>query len=269
MQDSIFDFKYQKPIIGSAIHSGHELRSAIKNLIGLSETALFHEEDPLTEFFTAMYDNRIVQVTSRFEFDVNRNPQKSVYQCPADCWGLAVYPNGIDPQEIQISQKKYQYFYEQLEEHIKAMINKFPKVFIWDFHSFNNRDREDISSENDFSEDQVPDICIGYSNVNPMFKTMIQKVTDQIKAEDFFGKSLSVAYNHPFPGGYFAQYLHHYYPEHICVISIEFNKRIFMKNTEKHYDEADAQVDLQKLYRLKSIIDNTQETIEKGLALIE
>lgn len=259
--NSVFDFKYQHPIIASAIHSGHQLRATIKNQIGLSENALFHEEDPLTEFFTAIYDNRIVQISSRFEYDVNRNPQKSVYQCPADCWGLQVYPNGLDPQEVQISQEKYQAFYEQLKQHINTMVNKFSKVFIWDFHSFNNRNRKDIDNDLDDSDDHVPDICLGYSNVNPVFMPLIEKVKDHIRNEDFFGKHLSVAFNHPFPGGYFAQYLHHYYPDQICVISIEFNKRIFMKNLSHQFDEADAQVDIQKLYRLKAIIDSTQDII--------
>lgn len=270
--ETLFDLNDDSPIICSAIHNGHKLRKYVTDNLGLSEELRFFEEDPLTDFFTAFSQNQIIQLTSRFEYDVNRNPEKCIYQKPKDCWNLEIFPYGISPDEIKVSQDKYQLFYDTLKSKLEMITQKQNNTFIWDIHSYNNRNRKDItpnSSHTDikneirYLESHVPDICLGLSNIDDKFTDLIIAIANHFAQADFFGQNLSVAYNHPFSGGYYPQWINHYYGDKVCALSIELNKRIFMKNSTFAYDESDMSLNIQKAYRLREIFTDTFDIIQK------
>lgn len=62
------------PIVITAIHDGHAIRSSLRNRLKLSEFDRMREEDPYTDFITETACSRIVVRKSRFEVDLNRPP---------------------------------------------------------------------------------------------------------------------------------------------------------------------------------------------------
>ena len=65
-------YRGYSPILATAIHNGHEVRSAVKALMAISDNDRLREEDPFTEFVIRDVPNRIVFHRSRFEVDLNR-----------------------------------------------------------------------------------------------------------------------------------------------------------------------------------------------------
>ena len=67
------------PILGTAIHNGHEVRSDVEALMTLPAHDRLREEDTFTEFVIRDFSNRIVFHRSRFEVDLNRPREAAVY----------------------------------------------------------------------------------------------------------------------------------------------------------------------------------------------
>src|SRR5687768_7825373 len=76
------------PIVATAIHDGHELRSDLAALCALTSAERLREEDPFTAAWTTVAPTRVVVHRSRFEVDMNRPRAGSVYRTPEEAWGL-------------------------------------------------------------------------------------------------------------------------------------------------------------------------------------
>jgi N-formylglutamate amidohydrolase len=74
------------PIVGTAIHNGHNVRSDVQALMALPRNDRLREEDPFTEFIIRDLSNRIVCHRSRFEVDLNRPREAAVYLSPEQAW---------------------------------------------------------------------------------------------------------------------------------------------------------------------------------------
>lgn len=70
------------PLVATAIHPGHHVRSEIRERLALPEDKRLNEEDPFTGPFTAVAPTRIVVERSRFEVDLNRPRENAVYRRP-------------------------------------------------------------------------------------------------------------------------------------------------------------------------------------------
>src|SRR5687767_2561877 len=68
------------PLIATAIHAGHAISPEFAALSALSEDGRLREEDPFTDAWTVIASTRIVMRRSRFEVDVNRPRDESLYQ---------------------------------------------------------------------------------------------------------------------------------------------------------------------------------------------
>ena len=79
------------PVVTAAIHDGHHLSEEINQLIALEDEEQLREEDPYTGIWACVSRNHIICNTSRFEFDLNRSPEKATYLTPEDAWGLQVW----------------------------------------------------------------------------------------------------------------------------------------------------------------------------------
>ncbi len=78
----------RSPVIGTAIHDGHFIRSDIASLMALSPEQRLREEDPFTGEMIAGLTNRLVVHHSRFEIDLNRAADQAIYLKPEQSWGL-------------------------------------------------------------------------------------------------------------------------------------------------------------------------------------
>ena len=79
------------PLVSAAIHNGHTLRGGLLDSIGLTEPERLREEDPYTDILSDVAPTRVVGNRSRFEVDLNRPRDESVYLTPEQAWGLNVW----------------------------------------------------------------------------------------------------------------------------------------------------------------------------------
>ena len=85
------------PVVATAIHAGHDLRSEVRSLLALDEATRRREEDPFTEVVARGVDAHVVVHRSRFEVDLNRSRDECVYLRPDDSWGLEVWSDEPPP----------------------------------------------------------------------------------------------------------------------------------------------------------------------------
>src|SRR5690554_2993528 len=83
--------KGDSPIVGVALHDGHDIRDDLKSYINLAAPERLREEDPYTGDWANLIDNNIIVHKSRFEVDLNRSREKAIYQSADDAWGLEVW----------------------------------------------------------------------------------------------------------------------------------------------------------------------------------
>ena len=259
MKQPTYKLNYKSNMLFLAIHNGHNISEHVNDKIGISKVDRMREEDPFTELFINNKENHIIQHTSRFEFDLNRKPEKAVYFKPEDCWGLPVYPQKkLTEAELEMAHKHYHTFYQNLINIIDKCLELNDRLLIWDIHSYNHR-RKGIDAEFDAPEDN-PEIIIGTNNYKYMSRSwepMVNKIEKLFKSYpikgDFKNRSikqdyLDVRQNVKFPGGYLSQYINYNYPDTACCIAVEF-KKIWM-------NEWTQEIDIECFDILKKIFDN-------------
>ncbi len=217
--------KGQSPLVVTAIHDGHQTRDSISDLFKLDDSGRLREEDPFTGEWVKFCDNQIVVHHSRFETDVNRSRDKAVYIKPEDAWGLEVWKKELSQEKIEESLTVYDGFYKEVKRYFDSLFEIHQNIVVYDIHSYNHR-REAGNIEADAEGN--PEVNIGTRNMNqqkwrPLLNAMIQN----FQTFNYDGRHLDVRENVKFQGGYFGQWLHEQYGDHICPISIEF-KKFFM-----------------------------------------
>ncbi len=250
-----FMFEYDSPIICTAIHNGHFISKNIKENLAVTEDIQKRGEDSYTEFFTEICKNRIIGRTSRFEVDINRTPEKTVYLKPEDAWNLKVRKQPPTKEEIEQSLQKYYRFYSEAEIHFNKMKAKFGKFFVYDIHSYNHRRNGPNSSPAD--PDKNPEIILGTNNMPEKWLPLVHDVQKNLRKFDYFGRQLDVRINIKFPGGNFSRWIHRNFPKSACCIAIEF-KKIFM-------DEWTGDLDEEKQNKLKEALNSTLPGIRANL----
>ncbi|MCF7794544.1 MAG: N-formylglutamate amidohydrolase [Candidatus Cloacimonetes bacterium] len=251
-----FSFKFDSPIVCTAIHNGHKVSEAVRNNLAVSEDIQLYEEDPFTDDFTKICNNRIITKTSRFEVDLNRNADRCVYIEPKDSWGIKVRKQKPSAQIIEESKRKYFEFYRETEKYFRKMEDKFGRFFVWDIHSYNHHRNGADAPFDDPETNQ--DIMLGISNMNPKWFGLVQKIKVIFENYDFFGRRLTVTTQGKFPGGNFPRWIHNTFPKSACCIALEF-KKIFM-------DEWTGKLFVEKQEKLIKMLDSVSELIEQELA---
>ena len=68
------------PYLCVAIHNGSNLREDLKEKIALSKFERWYEEDPFTGEFISLLPIRIIAHDTRYEYDLNRSPDRCIYE---------------------------------------------------------------------------------------------------------------------------------------------------------------------------------------------
>lgn len=213
------------PLVITAIHDGHKVRNELKGLFSLNEAARLREEDPFTGIWAGFSDNRIIVHHSRFEVDINRPREKSVYQIPEDAWGLKVWKVKLSPEILKKSLQIYDDFYLAAARYFDELFTQKREIVVYDIHSYNYR-REGRETEADPFEN--PEINLGTQNMNSeIWKPVVEILVKSFRNFNYESRSLDVRENLKFKGGYFGKWLFERYGKAICPISIEF-KKFFM-----------------------------------------
>src|SRR5690606_9992198 len=101
-------------VFATAIHDGHDLRPELSEIIALDDATRRREEDPYTGMVASRFAANLVVHRSRFEVDLNRPREESVYRSPGDAWGLDVWSRQLTDDEIAGSLRLYDTFYADL-----------------------------------------------------------------------------------------------------------------------------------------------------------
>lgn len=230
-------------LIASAIHAGHDLRPEVADLMILDEADRLREEDPHTDRIAARAPAQIVVHRSRFEMDLNRVREKTVYRSPADCWDLDVWSSGSLPDDVvERSLEEYDSFFAALAERLDEVAARGPFV-LYDIHSYNHR-RDGADAEPAPAEEN-PEVNLGTGSVDHVTFGAVVGAFRQTMLDEGF----DVRDNVKFLGQNLAWFVHGRYPGVGCVLAIEF-KKTFM-------DEWTGEVDEDHLTRLGDAIEKS------------
>jgi N-formylglutamate deformylase len=214
------------PILAAAIHSGHALSDEVASHFALSEADQLREEDPFTWIWTGISENRIIAQHSRFEFDLNRPPEKAVYLEPSDSWGLKVWRGRLPETVFARSLEHHKQIYLNFRAAFTELLNHFAKIVVFDLHSYNHRrNGPDAPPEESAAN---PEINLGTGTMDRGYwAPLVDRFISDLKGFDFLGRHLDVRENIKFKGGYFPRWIHETFDKSVCCLSIEV-KKFFM-----------------------------------------
>ncbi len=155
VEDYSFTIKVEKyaPYICGAVHDGHQFRKSLWPDCLHTEYERWYEEDPSTKVMVLPHPIVIAGCDSRFEYDLNRDPENALYE---DAWGKKLWKRPLPEVERKHSLKKHRDFYEVVHALVNQIEKKYGKALVFDMHSFNSKrwDRE------------VPTWNLGTSNID-------------------------------------------------------------------------------------------------------
>jgi hypothetical protein len=215
-------------VLATAIHDGHELRPEIAAQMALGDADRLREEDPFTGAAVLGVPAHIVVHRSRFEFDLNRAPEKAIYRTPEQCWGLQVWRSGeLDQALADRSLALHREYYRMLAAVLDGMAGRERRFVVIDAHSYNHRREGPDGAPT--PQEQAPDINIGtFSMPRDEWAFLLDPLMDAMRGFDFNGRKLDVRENVAFQGkGEQTRFIHQRYPGQACAIALEF-KKFFM-----------------------------------------
>jgi hypothetical protein len=201
------------PYVCGAVHDGHQFRKELWDNCLHSEYDRWFEEDPCTKEFVKTHPIVIAGCDSRFEYDLNRDPEHAIYE---DAWGKKLWKEPLTESQYTLSLDKHATFYVVVHALMTKLEEKFGHNIVYDMHSYNWKrwDRE------------VPVINLGTSNINN------EKYGDFAESWRANLSSLALPHtvhctskiNDTFQGnGYFLKFITQNF-EQTCVLATEFKK---------------------------------------------
>lgn len=214
------------PAVAVAIHDGHELRSEVREMMRLSDEERLREEDPFTSRFVDIAPTQFVVHRSRFEMDLNRHRDESVYLTPESAWGLDVWRELPSPEMVERSREQHDAFYAELYNTLGAVQRMWRQFIVLDLHSYNHRrdgaDAEPAPPENN------PVINIGTGTMDrELWAPVINAFAESLSEARVDGERIDVRENVRFKGGYLSRWVHETFPGVGCAIAIDI-KKVFM-----------------------------------------
>ena len=197
--DYSFTIKIEKfvPYICGAVHDGHQFRKSLWENCLHTEYERWYEEDPCTKKMVKSHPIVIAGLDSRFEYDLNRDPESAIYD---DAWGKKLWKAPLSEKERKQSLEKHSAFYNVLHTLLQHIEKIHGKAIVFDMHSYNWKrwDRE------------VPTWNLGTSNVDSArFGSVIESWRKKLGTIDLpNGIESSSKINDTFQGkGYFLKYI--------------------------------------------------------------
>ncbi|MDR2282760.1 MAG: N-formylglutamate amidohydrolase [Sphingobacterium sp.] len=243
------------PFWSFALHDGHLIDDDLLPYLLLSEKQRLREEDPYTALIAELPVNQFVVGTSRFQLDVNRPVEQSVYLHPEQAWGLEVWKANFPQTFIEQLYKKHQYIYRLIEQHIQSSIQKNGFFVVLDIHSYNaNRDSPTATVD----EEANPQINLGTHYNDPKWRELTDTFIHAIASQTLYGLPIDIRENVRFKGGYLTQFLNTRFGDKGCVFSIEFRKD-FM-------NEWTGEPEVKRIAACKQLLINTVQSLKEYFA---
>lgn len=224
-------------VIATAIHSGHALRLDVAELMKLPEADRLREEDPFTNRWVGVAENRIVVDRSRFEVDLNRPRERAVYRVPGDSWGLDVWHSTPTDDVVAESLNIYDRFYDELGRLCDEVVEAHGHVVVLDVHSYNHRRGGPSAPIDDPTLNPV--INLGTESITESWGPVVDAFAHTMSGVPLDNNVLDVRYNIRFKGGHMPRWINRRYQERGCAIAIEV-KKVYMDEWTGQLDEAMA-----------------------------
>ena len=185
------------PYVCGAVHDGHQFRKELWGNCLHTEYERWYEEDPETKNMVISHPILIAGCDSRFEYDLNRDPENAVFET---AWGKQLWKNPLPEIQKEKSLNKHENFYKVVHALISKIEKKFGVCVVYDMHSYNCK-RWDS---------EVPTWNLGTSNIdNDRFGDQIESWRQMLASIELpNGIKQTAKINDTFQGnGYFLKYI--------------------------------------------------------------
>jgi len=211
------------PVIGIALHAGHEIRRDLQPILAIDEETRLREEDPYTDRWARCCDAWVVVNRSRFELDLNRPQDQAIYCTPDQSWGLKVWSSAYPAQLFAKICNEHTRFYHELDNYLERLARRFGAFVILDMHSYNHR-REGPNTA--FGNPAFnPGLNVGTGSLDRGYwEPLIDGFIEDMRGSNYRGKPMDVRENIKFRGRYLAEHVHRKFPGVGCVLALEFKK---------------------------------------------
>lgn len=250
-EDYSFTIKIDEyvPYACGAVHDGHQFRRELWDNCLHTEYDRWFEEDPCTKEFVKTHPIIIAGCDSRFEYDLNRDPENAVF---VEAWGKQLWREPLEEVQRQKSLKKHEAFYEVVHALIKKLEELFGVVVVYDMHSYNWRrwDRE------------VPVINLGTANIdNERFGESVEAWRQSLSELNLPGgiEATSKINDTFFGNGYFLKFITKNF-KNTLVLATEFKKIYCDELNQVLFPDVISAIELQLRDRVKVHADSFYKT---------
>jgi len=228
-------FDEASPLIGTALHYHHAIRQDIRPKLGLEPALRYYEEDPETHRFLGRLPHCLTPNQSRYEMDLNRPPDTTVYAKPELAWGQEVWAQPLNQFEREFSLEKWYEFHTMMDCAVEDAIGRFGYAVVFDFHSYNYQRK----GPTDWRTDDKPVINLGTRHLR--LDDFGEEVKDgflaDLRRHTVLGEACMVQENGVFYGGYLNRRLSHLFGPRVITLSVEYKKVYMDENAgEVHED---------------------------------
>ncbi|MBN1478807.1 N-formylglutamate amidohydrolase [candidate division KSB1 bacterium] len=209
---------------GVAIHAGNRVRPDIQDALAVTPHDRYREEDPYTDSFIQDFPIQIICRDSRFEYDVNRELERGIYDEHKKTWGLTVWQRPLTEKERQLSLAKHQEFHDLMDIITSYLLRQNRYAIIFDMHSYCYQRTARLP----WYQDAKPEVNLGTKAVNQqLFAPVIEKFMRDLATTQIDSRRIRVLQNDVFFGGYLSRRLSAKFFDNVLVLALEF-KKIFM-----------------------------------------
>jgi len=118
----------------AAVHNGHHFRKELWENCRHSEYERWYEEDPATYEMIQSHPIVIAGCDSRFEYDLNRDPDNAIYE---DAWGKELWNEPLTIEMLKKSMVKHNNFYRVVQVLVEKLESLHAVCIVYDMHSYN------------------------------------------------------------------------------------------------------------------------------------
>jgi N-formylglutamate amidohydrolase len=236
--------------LGVALHSGGRVREELVGVMAVTPEERFREEDPFTELFIQDFPLQLIGRDSRFEYDLNREPDRCIYAHNRKKWGLTVWNRELTQKEKELNLTRFREFHVILDMLVEYVTGIGTPAVLFDMHSFCYQRKKKML----WFEDAGPEINLGTRFINrEYFAPLVDRFLEGISGMMIDGYPVRVRENVLFPGGYLTRKYAASHNREILVLAIEF-KKLFM-------DEVTGIFNSEKFHILKSGFTRSKDRI--------
>ncbi|HAT86391.1 MAG TPA: flavohemoglobin expression-modulating QEGLA motif protein [Rhizobiales bacterium] len=200
-------FDPSMPYVCAAIHDGHAFSADLEPLCNLNAEERIFEEDPHTADLISAMPNRIIGLDSRYEYDLNRSPQKAIHDV---AWGQTVWNADLPESLVSRALGKHARFYEALSVLLTKLSHLHGGCVVYDIHSYNGERKGGALA---------PLFNIGTAQIDMRrYRKSIQYLVRQLEKSDLGHEEVRVALDEVFQGqGYLATFCRQHSNLVLCI----------------------------------------------------